>query len=134
MQGANQQEDTGMEIGIYTLGDLCADPATGQTISAAQRVQEIIRAAELADEAGLDVFGVGEHHRLDYAISSPSVVLAAIAQRTKRIKLTSATTVLSTVDPVRLYEDFATLDLVSEGRARSLCGIVLVVWLRYGSL
>lgn len=122
MQSAERPEDPGMEIGIYTLGDLSPDPVTGRAISAAQRTQEIIEAAVLADEAGLDVFGVGEHHRLDYAVSSPPVVLAAIAQRTKRIKLTSATTVLSTVDPVRLYEDFATLDLVSGGRAEMMAG------------
>ncbi|MFC5603671.1 LLM class flavin-dependent oxidoreductase [Sporosarcina koreensis] len=99
-----------------------ANPFTGKTSSAGQRVKEIIEAAKLADEAGLDIFGVGEHHRLDYAISSPPVVLASIAQITKRIKLTSATTVLSTVDPVRLFEDFATLDLLSDGRAEIIAG------------
>ncbi|MBS4210235.1 LLM class flavin-dependent oxidoreductase [Bacillus sp. FJAT-50079] len=113
---------SGIEIGLYTLGDIIADPFTGKTIRAGQRVKEIIEAAKLADEAGLDIFGVGEHHRLDYATSSPPVVLAAIAQKTKRIKLTSATTVLSTVDPVRLFEDFATLDLLSDGRAEIIAG------------
>ena len=111
-----------IEIGIYTLADIMADPFTGKTNSAGQRVKEIMEAAKLADEAGLDIFGVGEHHRLDYAISSPPVVLASIAQVTKRVKLTSATTVLSTVDPVRLFEDFATLDLLSEGRAEVIAG------------
>ncbi|MBS4224812.1 LLM class flavin-dependent oxidoreductase [Lederbergia citrea] len=115
-------ENSGIEIGLYTLGDIGADPVTGKTISAGQRMKEIIEVAKLADEAGLDVFGVGEHHRLDYATSSPSVVLAAIAQITKRIKLTSATTVLSTIDPVRLFEDFATLDLLSDGRAEIIAG------------
>lgn len=114
--------DAGLEIGLYTLGDICRDPHTGETLNAKQRVREIIETAKLADEAGLDIFGVGEHHRLDYAISAPSVVLAAIAQITKRIKLTSATTVLSTVDPVRLFEDFATLDLISDGRAEIIAG------------
>ncbi|WP_227939364.1 LLM class flavin-dependent oxidoreductase [Alkalihalobacillus deserti] len=114
--------NTGIEIGLYTLGDIGSDLHTGKTISARQRVKEIIEAAKLADEAGLDVFGVGEHHRLDYAVSAPQVVLAAIAQVTKRIKLTSATTVLSTVDPVRLFEDFATLDLLSDGRAEIIAG------------
>ena len=76
----------------------------------------------LADEAGLDIFGLGEHHRLDYAVSATPVALAAIAQVTKRIKLTSATTVLSTVDPVRLFEDFSTLDLLSNGRAEIIAG------------
>lgn len=82
----------------------------------------MIAAAKLADEAGLDVFGVGEHHRLDFVISSVPVVLAAIAQVTERIKLTSATTVLSTIDPVRVFEDFATLDLLSDGRAEIIAG------------
>ncbi|ETI70396.1 LLM class flavin-dependent oxidoreductase [Neobacillus vireti] len=112
----------GIEIGLYTLGDMGSDPHTGKTINAQQRIKEIIEAAKLADEAGLDVFGVGEHHRLDYATSAVPVVLAAIAQITKRIKLTSATTVLSTVDPVRLFEDFATLDLLSDGRAEIIAG------------
>ncbi|TJY42842.1 LLM class flavin-dependent oxidoreductase [Cohnella pontilimi] len=114
--------NSGIEIGLYTLADLGPDPHTGQTISAKQRVKEIVEAAKLADEAGLDVFGVGEHHRLDYAVSAPPVILAAIAQVTERIKLTSTTTVLSTVDPVRLFEDFATLDLISEGRAEIIAG------------
>lgn len=113
---------TGMEIGIYTLGDIVQDPVTGETVTAGQRMKEIMEAAKLADEAGLDVLGVGEHHRLDYATSAVPVVLAAIASVTKRLKLTSATTVLSTVDPVRLFEDFATLDLLSNGRAEIIAG------------
>ncbi|WP_391205798.1 LLM class flavin-dependent oxidoreductase [Psychrobacillus sp. L4] len=111
-----------MEIGIYTFGDLGPNPLTGKTISASQRLREVIELGKLADEAGLDIFGVGEHHRLDYTISSPAVVLSAVAQATKRIKLTSATTVLSTVDPVRLFEDFATLDQISNGRAEIIAG------------
>ncbi|WP_053368796.1 LLM class flavin-dependent oxidoreductase [Bacillus sp. FJAT-27245] len=111
-----------MEIGLYTLGDICPEPFSGATISAHQRIKDIIEAAKLAEEAGLDLFGVGEHHRLDYAVSAIPVVLAAIAEATSRIKLTSATTVLSTVDPVRLFEDFATLDLVSDGRAEIIAG------------
>lgn len=87
-----------------------------------QRLREIVDAAILADEAGLDIFGIGEHHTLDFAVSSNAVVLAAIAQATKHIRLTSATTVLSTVDPVRLFEDFATLDLLSDGRAEIIAG------------
>ncbi|GHI01622.1 LLM class flavin-dependent oxidoreductase [Neobacillus kokaensis] len=114
--------NSGMEIGIYTLADLGPDPNTGKTISAKQRIAEIIEAGKMADVAGLDVFGVGEHHRLDYAVSAPPVVLSALSQVTKRIKLTSATTVLNTVDPVRLFEDFATLDLVSNGRAEIIAG------------
>lgn len=112
----------GMEIGIYSLADLRPNPHTGETISAKQRIEEIIEAAKLADESGLDVFGLGEHHRFDYAVSSPSVVLSSISQVTKRIKLTTATTVFNTNDPVRLYEDFATLDLLSNGRAEIIAG------------
>ncbi|MFK2825206.1 LLM class flavin-dependent oxidoreductase [Bacillus sp. B190/17] len=122
MREEEECKNSGVEIGLYTLGDLCPDPYSGKTVNVQQRIREIIDAAKLADESGLDVFGVGEHHRLDYAISSTSVVLAAIAQITKRIKLTSATTVLSTVDPVRLFEDFATLDLLSNGRAEIIAG------------
>lgn len=110
------------EFGLYTLGDIVTDCHTGQKISPQQRLKEVIDAAKLADEAGLDVFGVGEHHRLDFVISSVPVVLAAISQVTKRIKLTSATTVLSTIDPVRVFEDFATLDLLSDGRAEIISG------------
>lgn len=112
----------GIEVGIYTLADMGPDPFTGQTISVKQRIDEIIKAAKLADEAGLDIFGVGEHHRLDYAVSSPAVILSAIAQATKQIRLTSTTSVISTLDPVRLFEDFATLDLISGGRAEILAG------------
>lgn len=115
-------ENSALEIGLYTLGDIVSDPHTGHCIDAHQRIHEIIAAAKLAEEGGLDVFGVGEHHRLDYAVSSPSVMLSAIAQVTKRMKLTSATTVLSTVDPVRLFEEFATLDLISSGRAEIIAG------------
>ncbi|CRK82111.1 LLM class flavin-dependent oxidoreductase [Neobacillus massiliamazoniensis] len=117
-----QDEHKGMEIGVYTLADLGPDPRTGKTINTRQRLEEIIEAAKMADQAGLDVFGVGEHHRLDYAVSAPPIVLSAISQVTKRIKLTSATTVLNTVDPVRLFEDFATLDILSNGRAEIIAG------------
>lgn len=122
MKKESKMKQSSMEIGIYTLADLGADPHTGNTISARQRIVEIIEAGKMADEAGLDVFGVGEHHRLDYAVSAPPVVLSALSQVTKKIKLTSATTVLNTVDPVRLFEDFATLDLVSNGRAEIIAG------------
>ena len=111
-----------MEIGIYTFGDITPDPATGRAISTTQRYAEVLAAAKLADEAGLDVFGVGEHHRLDLPIASPAVVMAAIAAATKRIRLTSAVTILSTLDPVRVFQDFATVDLVSGGRAEIVAG------------
>lgn len=122
MKEDNTLNGSSFEIGIYTLGDIVPDPHTGKVISAQQRLTEIVDAAKLADEAGLDLFGLGEHHRLDYAVSATPVVLAAIAQVTRRIKLTSATTVLSTVDPVRLFEDFSTLDLLSNGRAEVIAG------------
>ena len=111
-----------MELGIYTFGDITPDPDTGRAVSAAQRYAEVLAAARLADEAGLDVFGVGEHHRLDLPIASPAVVMAAIAAATKRIRLTSAVTILSTLDPVRVFQDFATVDLVSNGRAEIIAG------------
>lgn len=115
-------EHSGMEIGVYSFGEIAPNPHSGQIISSKQRLEEIIEAAKIADEAGLDVFGVGEHHRLDYAVSAPAIILSAISQVTNRIKLTSATTVLNTVDPVRLFEDFATLDLLSNGRAEIIAG------------
>src|SRR5699024_7852696 len=111
-----------MEIGIYTLGDLAVDPSTNETIDPKQRMEEVIEAAKLADDLGLDVFGVGEHHRLDFVISTPGVVLSPIARETKNIRLTSATTDLSTTGPVRLYEEFATVDLLSRGRAEMMAG------------
>ncbi|MGA2795294.1 MAG: LLM class flavin-dependent oxidoreductase [Roseiarcus sp.] len=111
-----------MELGIYTFGDITPDPNTGRAISIPQRYAEILAAAKLADEAGLDVFGVGEHHRLDIPISSPAVVMAAVAGGTKRIRLTSAVTILSTLDPVRVFQDFATVDLLSGGRAEMIAG------------
>ena len=104
-----------MELGIYTFGDLPAGARGPQ--AAQQRLKEIVAAAKLADEAGLHVFGVGEHHRSDYAVSAHTVVLGAIAAVTQNIRLTSAVTILSSADPVRVFEDFATLDLLSSGRA-----------------
>ena len=117
----NQNETTEFEFGIYSLGELIPGPA-GHTLSASKRIEEIITAAKLADEAGLDIFGIGEHHRLDFVTSSYAIILAAIAQATKRIRLTSTLSVISTADPVRVFEDFATLDLISEGRAEIIVG------------
>src|SRR5690348_17224410 len=111
-----------MEFGLYTFGDITPDPQTGRGIGVEQRYREIIAAAKLADTAGFAVFGIGEHHRLDVAISSPAVVMAAIAGVTRRIRLTSAVTVLSTLDPVRVFQDFATADLLSGGRAEIIAG------------
>ena len=111
-----------MEIGVYTFAELQEDPHDGHMISAQQRMRDLIEEAELADQVGLDVFGVGEHHRADLIVSSPAVVLAAVAERTERIRLTSAVTVLSSDDPVRVFQDFATLDLLSGGRAEIMAG------------
>lgn len=111
-----------MQLGIYTFADTAPDPQTGKRVSAHDRLRQVLEEAELADAVGLDVFGLGEHHRPDYAASAPAVILAAIAARTKRIRLTSAVTVLSSDDPVRVYQDFATLDLLSGGRAEIMAG------------
>jgi probable LLM family oxidoreductase len=111
-----------MELGIYTFAERTPDPRTGALVSAAQRLRDLLEEIELADQLGLDVFGVGEHHRPDYVVSSPAVVLAAAAARTKRIRLTSAVSVLSSDDPVRVFQDFATLDLLSGGRAEIMAG------------
>ncbi len=111
-----------MEFGIYTFVDHTPDPITGERISAAKRHSNLLEEAELADQLGLDVFGVGEHHREDFIASAPAVVLAAIAARTKRIRLSSAVTVLSSEDPVRVFQQYATLDLLSNGRAEVMAG------------
>src|SRR5215207_1159274 len=111
-----------MELGVYTFAELRPDPASGQAVDPAQRLRDLMEEIELADRLGLDVFGVGEHHRPDFAVSSPAVVLAAAAVRTKKIRLTSAVTVLSSDDPVRVFQDFATVDLLSDGRAEVMAG------------
>src|SRR3979490_2507952 len=111
-----------MELGIYTFAELSLDAAVDGAVGPAQRLHNLIEEIELADQVGLDVFGVGEHHRPDFAVSSPAVVLAAAAMRTKRIRLTSAVTVLSSDDPLRVLQDFATLDLLSGGRAEIMAG------------
>src|SRR5512133_3830064 len=111
-----------MEIGIYTFADIALDPETGHTITARQRLRNLLEEAELADQVGLDVFAVGEHHRPDFAVSAPAVVLGAAAGRTERIRLSSAVSVLSSDDPVRVFQDFATLDLLSHGRAEIMAG------------
>ncbi len=110
-----------MELGIYSFGE--TDPRmTGDPRVVSQRMRDLVEEIELADQVGLDVFGVGEHHRPDYVVSSPAVVLAAAACHTRRIRLTSAVTVLSSDDPVRVFQDFATLDLLSNGRAEIMAG------------
>jgi alkanesulfonate monooxygenase SsuD/methylene tetrahydromethanopterin reductase-like flavin-dependent oxidoreductase (luciferase family) len=111
-----------LEIGLYSFGDITPDPATGRAIGVEQRYSEVIDQAKLADAGGLAVFGIGEHHRLDIPISSPAIVMAAIAAVTERIRLTSAVTVLSTLDPVRVFQDFASVDVISGGRAELIAG------------
>ena len=116
------KEARGMEIGISTFLETTPDPVTGTVISHAQRLREAVEEIILADRVGLDVYAVGEHHRPDFAASAPAVVLAAAATQTKRIRLSSAVTVLSTDDPVRVFQQFATLDGLSNGRAEIMAG------------
>jgi probable LLM family oxidoreductase len=111
-----------MEIGVYTFADLATHPTTRQTITPRQRMLNLMEEIELADQLGLDVFAVGEHHRPDYLISAPAVVLGAAAVKTKNIKLSSAVTVLSSDDPVRVFQQFAEVDLLSGGRAEIMAG------------
>lgn len=110
------------EIGLYSFAELTPDLQTGKLISPAQRLRDLLETIELADQVGLDVFGLGEHHRPDFVSSAPAVILAAAAARTKSIRLSSAVSVLSSDDPVRVFQDFATLDLLSNGRAEIMAG------------
>ena len=111
-----------MELGISTFGEVHADNKPGNAVNAHLRVQQLLEEVKLADEVGLDVFGLGEHHRADYAVSTPEIVLAAAASITKNIKLTSTVTVLSSAEPVKVYQDFSTIDLISNGRAEIAVG------------
>src|SRR5215210_1280353 len=111
-----------MELGLYTFAETTPAESGRAATPPPRRMRELVEEAELAEQVGLDVFGVGEHHRPDFIVSSPAVVLAAIAARTSRIRLTSAVTVLSSDDPVRVFQDFATLDLLSSGRAEIMAG------------
>ena len=111
-----------MDVGVSTFAELTPDPADGVAPDAGVRLREVVEEGVRAEEAGLDVYMVGEHHRPDFAASAPAVVLAAIAARTRRIRLSSAVTVLSSDDPVRVFQAFATLDLLSEGRAEVMAG------------
>jgi alkanesulfonate monooxygenase SsuD/methylene tetrahydromethanopterin reductase-like flavin-dependent oxidoreductase (luciferase family) len=111
-----------MQIGVDSFAAAISDPATGITLSPVERVQNLLQEIETADKVGLDVFGIGEHHRAEFLDSAPVVILAAAATRTKNIRLTSAVTVLSAADPVRVFQEFATLDLISHGRAEIVAG------------
>jgi probable LLM family oxidoreductase len=111
-----------IEIGIDSFAATFPDPATGETLPAADRIEKLLAEVETADRVGLDVFGIGEHHRKEFLDSAPPIILAAAAARTRRIRLTSAVSVLSALDPVRLFQEFATVDLIAKGRAEIVVG------------
>lgn len=114
--------NSSFQLGIDSFVETTFDPVNRPAASGVVRMQQLLEEIELADQVGLDVFGIGEHHRQEYLASAPAVILAAAAARTKRIRLTSAVTVLSSDDPVRVFQDFATLDLISQGRAELIVG------------
>ncbi|GIN59480.1 luciferase [Lederbergia ruris] len=122
MENYRLTPNKGLEFGIYTLGDHLSNPLTGERVSAKERVHEIIEYAKLAEQAGIDFFSVGESHQEYFATQAHTVVLASIAQATDKIKIGSSSTIISTSDPVRVYEDFATIDLISNGRAEIIAG------------
>src|ERR1700742_2002552 len=111
-----------MELGIYTFVENTQDPDSGQKLDPVKRLRDLMEEVALADQVGLEVFGIGEHHRPDFLASAPPLMLAAAAERTKNIRLSTAVTVLSSDDPVRVYEQFSTLDLISNGRAEIMAG------------
>src|SRR5882757_1437084 len=111
-----------MQFGIDSFVENTPDPTTGVTLSPAERMRDLLEEIELADQVGLDAFSIGEHHRPEFLASAPAIILAAAAARTKRIRLASAVTVLSSDDPVRVFQDFATVDLISQGRAEIVVG------------
>src|SRR6202046_4337280 len=121
-QNRRNGEGAAMQIGIDSFAALVPDPATGHIVTPQQRLAHLLEEGELGDAGGVDVFGLGEHHRSEYLDSAPAVILGAAAARTKRIRLTSAVTVLSAADPVRVFQNFATLDLISRGRAEMVVG------------
>lgn len=121
-----------MEIGVDSFAAIIPDPATGKIISAAERMERLLDEVAIADHVGLDVFGLGEHHRKELLDAAPAVILAAAAARTRRIRLTSAVTVLSAADPVRVFQEFATLDLIAKGRAASSSGMPTCGKYRHG--
>ncbi|MBF0786719.1 MULTISPECIES: LLM class flavin-dependent oxidoreductase [unclassified Streptococcus] len=111
-----------VELGISTFGETTLLERTGQAVDHAERIRNLVEEIELADQVGLDIYAIGEHHREDFAVSAPEIVLAAGAVKTKRIRLSSAVTVLSSVDPVRVYQQYATIDALSNGRAEIMVG------------
>lgn len=115
-------ENTPLEFGLYSLGDHLLNPHNCEKVSYEQRIQELIEASQLAEQAGIDVFGVGESHQEHFTTQAHTVVLGAIAQATNKIKISSSSSIISAADPVRIFEDFATLDLISHGRAEIVAG------------
>ena len=111
-----------VELGISTFGETTALEATGQIYSHDERIRQLVAEIEMADKVGLDVYGIGEHHREDFAVSAPEIVLAAGAVNTKKIRLTSAVSILSSMDPIRLFQQYATIDALSNGRAEIMAG------------
>ena len=111
-----------VELGISTFGETTELEGIGQTYSHAERIRQLVAEIELADKVGLDVYGIGEHHREDFAVSAPEIVLAAGAVNTKKIRLTSAVSILSSMDPIRLFQQYATIDALSNGRAEIMAG------------
>jgi len=111
-----------MEIGLYSFGEVSTDPRSKNYVEPGQRLRNLVEEIRLADQVGLDVFGLGEHHRADFPMSAPAIMLAAAASVTSRIRLTSAVTVLSSADPVRVFQEFATIDQLSNGRAEIMAG------------
>ena len=111
-----------IELGISTFGEATLLESTGKAISHDQRIRELVEEIELADQVGLDIYAIGEHHREDFAVSAPEIVLAAGAVNTKKIRLSSAVTILSSIDPVRVYQQYATIDALSNGRAEIMAG------------
>jgi len=111
-----------MEFGLTSFAETHLDPATGRYLDHGVRLRQVLKEVDVAESVGLEVYGLGEHHRPDMAASAPAIVLAAAAGRTERIRLSSAVVILSSADPVRVYQDWATLDLVSNGRAELLIG------------
>ena len=111
-----------VELGISTFGETTELEGTGKTYSHAERIRQLVAEIELADKVGLDVYGIGEHHREDFAVSAPEIVLAAGAVNTKKIRLTSAVSILSSMDPIRLFQQYATIDTLSNGRAEIMAG------------
>ena len=122
MAQLKMNENTPLEFGLYSLGDHLLNPHNGEKVSYEQRINELIEASQLAEQAGIDVFGIGESHQEHFTTQAHTVVLGAIAQATKTIKISSSSSIISAADPVRVFEDFATLDLISHGRAEIVAG------------